>query len=256
MKPIEVIKHINDGVNFYIKFFGDADHMEYYNIGIYSYIKPKDGEQGVRFAFDIHLENLSKDEQIKFIDEIKALNMPVWWDLQSSAELFKLIHNKEKETINREPKDGDELYMAMLPNELKSINSASDSLVKKADNSTDFAVWANVQNEILCGGYRNIHPQNNYTWCEKGLIDCYVCYKGNKAVAFSSVMNHNGICSLEFVGTHPDFRKQGLAKTVCYVALKNAFDNGAKIITLRAVNPGTRELYTGLGFKIYNFALY
>lgn len=255
MKPAEIIKHINDGAIFYLKFFGDAEHMEYHNNGVYSYIKPRDGEQGISFAFDIHLEGLPKDEQIKWIDDIKGLGMPVWWDLRSSAGLFKLIHDREKEAVHGEPQDGDELYMAMFPDELKRTNIANGVQIKKIDNSEDFAVWANLQNEVLCGSYRDIHPENHYKWCGKGLIDCYICFKENVAVAFSAVMNQNGICSLEFVGTHPDCRKQGFAKAVCFTALKNAFENGAKIITLRAMNPGTKELYTGLGFRIYNFAL-
>lgn len=255
MKPEEIIKHINDGANFYLKFLGDAEHMEYHNKGTYSYIQPKTDMQGVRFAFNVCLEDMPKNEQVSLIREIKSLNMPVWWDLQSSADLFELIHNKEKEVTFKEPKDGDELYMAMFPNELMQITMAQDILIKKVDNSSDFIIWANLQNEILCNGYMDIHPQNHYKWCEKGLIDCYICYVDNKAVAFSSVMYNRGICSLEFVGTHPDFRKLGFAKAICYVASKNAFDHGAEIITVRAVNPGTRELYTGLGFKTYNFAL-
>lgn len=255
MEPAEIIRHINDGANFYLKFFGDAEHMEYHSNGVYSYVKPKDGEEGIRFVFDIRLENLTRDEQAKYIEEIKGLDMPVWWDLQPPAELYPLIHNREKETFPKEPADGDELYMAMFPDELKRPAPQSGICIKRVDSSAGFAVWAELQNAVLCGGYRDVHPINHFRWCEKGLMDCYLCYKGSVPAAFSSVMNNSGICSLEFVGTHPEYRKQGLAKAVCFAALKNAFEKGEKLVTLRAMNPGTRELYTGLGFRIYNSAL-
>lgn len=186
---------------------------------------------------------------------MKSLGMPVWWDLQSSDDLFEQIHGKKKVAPGNTPQEGEELYMAMFPNELKRETQVSNLLIKKVSNVDDFSVWANLQNEVLCGGYQDVHPEKHYKWCERGLIDCYIGYKDHVAVAFSSVFKNVAICSLEFVGTHPDFRRRGFAEAVCYTALENAWKHGAKIVTVRAINPGTKELYTKQGFKTYNFAL-
>jgi len=146
--------------------------------------------------------------------------------------------------------------MAMLPGELHdSGTNPADLQIVKVKDAYRFATWANAVNTIMSGGYADIHPIHHYPWCEKGLIHCFSCYDGDAVVAVAAVMDNDGICSLEFVATAPNYRRKGLAKAVCAEALAYAFDNGARIITLRAQNPGTRELYTALGFRTYNHAL-
>lgn len=255
MIDFEIIKNINNGANFYLKLLGDAQHMEYTDNNVYGYIMPKEGEQGVRIVFNVRLENLSEKEQIEKIAEIKALNMPVWWDLQSSNMLYKLIHGKNKEKITGEPPEGEELYMAIFPNEQVDIEPLNKIIIKEVDSENDFALWAKFVNDVMNDGYIGIHPQNHYHLCQKSVINCFSCYKNNTLVAVASIMDNENISSLEFVATDPAHRREGLAKAVCSKAIKNAFDKGSKIVTLRAVNPGTRELYTSLGFRIYNYAL-
>lgn len=255
MTDFEIIKYVDNGANFYLQFLGNAQHMKYYDNGVYSYIMPKEGEQGIRIIFNIRLENFSPKEQIEKIAEIKTLNMPVWWNLKSSNKLYKLIHGKEKEKVTGELPEGEELYMAIFPNEQVDVKPVNEIVIKKVDSQNGFASWAKFVNDVMNGGYIGIHPQNHYHLCQKGIINCFSCYKNNTLVAVSSIMNNDNISSLEFVATDPAHRREGLAKAVCSEAIKNAFDNGSKIITLRAVNPGTRELYTSLGFRIYNYAL-
>ena len=74
MNPSEVIKHVNDGANFYLEFFGDADHMEYHNCGAFRYVQSKSGEQGIKFVFGVRLETLPKAEQIKTLKLLKCLS--------------------------------------------------------------------------------------------------------------------------------------------------------------------------------------
>lgn len=257
MTDAEIIKYVNDGAEFYLKFFADAEHMEFIDNSIYCLIKPKANEQGINFIFNIRLENLPRDEQIKYIAEIKSLKIPAWWNLQTSDELYQLIHGKPKEKLVEEPLDGDEIYMAILPDELKQISTTHDEIViKKVDNSQNFAIWANFVNDVMNGGYPDIHPINHFHWCKRGLINCFICYKNGIPISVASIINSDSVSSLEFVATYPDFRRQGFAKAVCYHAMKDAFDNGSSIITLRAINPGTKELYNKkLGFKIYNYAI-
>ena len=256
MTEQEIIRCVDDGANFYLCFFGNAVHMDYHSNRFYSYIQPKQGEHGVKFAFDVKLEHLSEKEQLEKISELKSLKMPVWWDLQPSDSLYRLINGKDKGKTIFEPDNGDELYMAILPNEHINQETALDNVVvKKVDTPVAFAEWVKAVNNIMFGGYTDIHPVNHYHLCEKGMINCFTCYYNGVGVAFASVMDNENICSLEFVATDPNYRRQGFATAVCSEAMTYSFNNGAKIITLRALQPGTKELYTSLGYKIYNYAL-
>ena len=42
-----------------------------------------------------------------------------------------------------------------------------------------------------------MHPVYHYPLCEKGLMQCYVLYDGNTPVSVASIMNNDGIASLE-----------------------------------------------------------
>ena len=256
MTDYEIISCVNDGANFYLRFFGKAVHMEYCKKEFYGYIRPKQGEHGVRFIFDVRLESLPNDRKLEKIAEIKSLDMPVWWDMHSSDALYRLIHGKAREKVEGTLTDGDELYMAILPDEKIDADMACENItIKKIDSPSSFAEWANAVNEIMFNGYADIHPVNHYHLCRDGDINCFICYDGDTVAAVSSVMDNQGVCSLEFVATAPNYRRKGFAKAVCTRAIKDAFENGASIITLRALQPYTRELYTSLGFKIYNYAL-
>ncbi|MDR1755278.1 MAG: GNAT family N-acetyltransferase [Eubacterium sp.] len=256
MTDRDIIRCVDDGANFYLRFFGEANHMMYFKNDYYSYIQPKKGEHGVKFVFDVKIESLSQSERFEIICELKTLKMPVWWDLQSSDDLYTMIHGKDKGKPVIEPADGDELYMAILPeDQINQANRPTTAYAKKVDTPTAFKEWATAVNNIMFGGYTDIHPVNHYHWCEKGLLNCFTCYVDDIPVSFASIMDNDKICSLEFVATDPNHRRQGFARMVCTEAMNYAFNNGAKIITLRALQPGTRELYTSLGYKIYNHAL-
>lgn len=255
MTKKEVIRCVNDGANFYMRFFANATHMEYHKNDYYSFMRPKQGEQGIQFVFDVNLENLSEKEQIEKIKEIKSLNMYIWWDIQSSDSLYKLIYAKDREKTSVVVED-DELYMAIFPDDqIRLVPIPENMTIKKLNNHIEFEKWASTVNNIMFGGCEFVHPVNHYHLCEEGYINCFACYHNDIIVAIASVMNNKNVCSLEFVATDPNYRRQGLAKAVCSKAIKDTFNNDAKIITLRASNPGTRELYTSLGFKIYNYAL-
>lgn len=76
MTEHEIIKAIDNGATFYLRFFGDAEHMTTTDNGVYAVICPKEGEHGIRFVYDVRLESLSNEEAVAKISEIKALNLP------------------------------------------------------------------------------------------------------------------------------------------------------------------------------------
>lgn len=240
----EIIGYINDGANYYVSLFGKAEHMNCIEKMNYSYVFPKEGEKGISFVYDVKIDDLDDDKKRNIIQEIELLKMPVWWDLKSIKKIFpeKIIG-----TI-----DDEELYMAVLPEDNISKNELQNVLIKTVDNKELFKIWANHVNNILNNGYPDIHPEYHYNLCENKLMDCYLCFVNDVLVSSATIMNNNGIASLEFVATNSEYRKKGFAKHICIHAISESFLNGAKIITLRAVNVEAKNLYKKIGFKIYN----
>jgi len=248
LTDIEIIKRVDDGANYYIRLFGDAPHMESIDNGVYRVVRPKQGEHGIRFIADVRPELLNK----KKIREIKRLRMPVWWGLLISDDLYRLVYHKKRKK-NMEIKPGDELYMAAFPGEMISHEKAK--LARRVETPDDFARWAKSMCDILSGGFPDIHPQHHYPLCQRGALRCYYIEINGQIASTAAIMMDGANASLEFVATNPAHRRQGLAGGVSVAAVNDAFACGAEIVTLRAMNPGTRELYTSLGFKIYNEAL-
>lgn len=254
MTEKEIIKYIDAGANFYVSMFGRAEHMEVVDNGFYTYIKPKAGEYGITFIYDIRIGELPAERQKILIDEIKSLNMPVWLDLLAEDELYRLVYGKAKVHGQTALSDEDEVYLAMLPEEKLLYHTGSAKIVQ-VQSAGEFAVWAKIANDILAGGKPDMHPVYHYPLCEKGLMQCYVLYDGNTPVSVASIMNNDGIASLELVAAIPEMRRRGFAKAVCEKAICDTFARGAKIITVRAVNAAAGRLYQSMGFKAYNYAI-
>ncbi|HCA30060.1 MAG: GNAT family N-acetyltransferase [Eubacteriales bacterium] len=246
MTNYEIIKHIDDGAAFYLDFFGDADHMESTDNGIYRMISPKDGEQGIKFVYDLRLEDLSDEETENKIAEMKALSLPVWWPLYSE-KVQKLLHGKDYKP--QPPTEDDEFYMALFPDNQPYMIS-TNAEIKQVKTAAEFKIWADMANQIFANGYQDIHPVNHYHWCENGLLVTYIAYCEDKPVTVSAILNNNGVASLEFVATLPEYRRRGFARAASIVAIRDAFTTGARIITLRAFYPANL-LYQSLGFQIY-----
>lgn len=266
VKEQEIIKHINNGAKHYIRMFANAEHMETFETEYYCYIKPKAGEHGIRFVFDIKMENLPSEKQNELVKEIKDLQMPIWLDLDASDEVFRMFFGKEKVHGQTMFKEDDEIYMAVLAEEWQEcvgtncgIDEAGNEngvKVVKVKNIKDFSVWAKINNDILAGGFADMHPVYHYPLCEKGCLDCYIAYdKEGTPVSIASVMNNNGTASLEFVATVTEARRKGFAQAVCERAVADAFESGAKLVTVRAANLVAGRLYGRIGFKAYNYVL-
>lgn len=265
MTEQEIIKHINEGAKHYIRMFAHAEHMETYEKEYYSYIKPKAGEHGICIVLDIKIENLPKERQQELVNEIKALYMPIWLDLDASDKVFKMFFGKEKVHGQTVFTEDDEIYMAMLAEEWRenaktgkiwdSQKEQSPAKVIKVNSVEEFALWAKINNDVLAGGYADMHPVYHYPLCQKGLLHCYIAYNGDEPVAVASIMSNEGVASLEFVATVPEARRKGYARAVCEKAVEDAFAAGARIVTVRAANLAAGKLYEKIGFKAYNYAL-
>ena len=74
-KVPEFIKHIDDGANYYVGLFGEAVHMEKFDKEFYSYVKPKDGEQGISFIYNVHINDMPSEKMKTVVDEMKSMNI-------------------------------------------------------------------------------------------------------------------------------------------------------------------------------------
>lgn len=254
MNEREILKHIDDGANFYISLFGRADHMEVIERPHYSYIHPASEEYGIRFVYNVHVDGLPAVQRDAVIAEIKALNMPVWVDLLSSDDVFFAFFGRKKVHGQTAFGENDEVYMAMLPRQQQKSNGLNPE-VALVSTPEEFARWAEINNRAFANGNPDMHPVYHYPLCVNGLMKCYIRYHEGSPAAIAAIMDNNGITSLEFVATVPEMQRKGFAKDVCERAIYDAFENGAKIVTVRAINAAAAKLYKKVGFTAYNHAI-
>lgn len=246
----EIIQHIDNGANYYVSLFGEAIHMEKVDKKFYSYVKPKAGEKGITFIYDVHINDIPPEEIKTVFDEMRSMQCPIWLGLLVSDEAAFIFNGKEPARDKTEPDENDEIYMAMLPEDKGEYHKNNYKIIK-VHSAEEFALWAQIANDIFSGGYPDIHPVNHFTWCEKKGVKCYIMYYDNIPVSVAAIMDNGGAASLEFVGTIPRMRKKGFAKAICEKAICDAFSDGASIITLRAINRTAAKMYQSIGFKAY-----
>lgn len=250
MNRNEIIDAIDRGANYYVELFGRAEHMEIVHREHYSFVRPKGEIFGIRFVYDVRLDGLPQEQQRELIAEIKALQMPVWLNLGCSDEVVLLYSGKEKKDPPVEPSPDGESYMAMLPDEKPDYPPQTG--VIEVLTQEEFSQWAGLVNAVLSGGKADIHPIYHYPLCREGLLRCYmVRNEAGRAISAVAGAVDKGAVSLEFVATLPEHRRQGLAQSVCRRVVDSAFDRGAAIVTVRAVDSKAEALYHSIGFKRY-----
>ena len=254
MTDREIIDYINEGANFYISLFGKAEHMEIVDKDCYSYVKPKATEYGISIIYNVHIDDLSPEEQKNIVSEMKNLHIPIWLDLTVSDEVFFQVFGRNKVHGQTVFEDNDEIYMAILPNN-KGIEPIGSEKIVKVQTQEEFAAWSKIANDVIANGYQDIHPIYHYSLCRDKIMKCYILYDQSIPVAVASIIDNNGIASLEFVATMPEMRRRGFAREVCERALYDAFQDGARIVTVRAIDARAGRLYQSMGFKAYNYVI-
>ena len=117
------------------------------------------------------------------------------------------------------------------------------------------AVWH--PSRVTADSYRNVQSG----WPYRADLDCVVEAPGGRLVAYCLAWldEENRAGELEPVGTHPDFRRLGLASAVSRFALHRLAGLGAERAMVYAVvdpgNLGPKTLYESIGFHEVSRAL-
>lgn len=252
MNPREILQHIDNGANHFLLTLADAPHMTRRDAHGMTLIQPQPGQEGVSFVCQLALNGRDPAASQELIQQAKATGLPIWFPLLSTDEQFAAHFGRER--IHGAPlSEDDEVYMAMLPGEMQACPGHHTAV--QANTPAAFADCAHVANTVLAGGRPDLHPVHHAPLMEAGRIRCYVLYADGQPVSAATTMEQNSIVSLELVATLPKYRHQGYAETVCHLAVQDAWDSGARLVTVRAVNLTASRLYERLGFRAYNYAL-
>ena len=79
-------------------------------------------------------------------------------------------------------------------------------------------------------------PMRGLPPCESGKIVCFIGYSDKVPVATSATMNNNVNGTLKFIAKLPDYRKKGIGRAICRAAIEQLIEDGAHIISLRALS--------------------
>lgn len=246
MTRAEAVSYIDRGAEFYIDLFSRAEHMEKVKREHYSFVRPKGDIYGIRFVYEVRLDGLPPEELREQAAEIKALEMPVWLGLGTSREAVLACTGRETLEPPGEPSMEDEAYMWMQERPEYTVGTE----VTEVKSQAEFAEWAGVVNGVLGHGKEDLHPVYHYPLCRDGLLRCYMVRGGDgRAVSAAAAAVDREAVSLEFVATVPERRRQGLARAVCRRVVSDAFEKGAGIVTVRAVDGVAARLYESIGFE-------
>ena len=242
----EALSYIDMGADFYLRVMGDAEHMELRDNGLYETMQSRGDINNLASVYNMRLEGLSSDALVDVIDEIRELRMHTWWPLSASDRVLLAIHGK----IPAYTPDDFEIYGIMPPGELPEYAATPAHVkIERVETLGNFAVWCDLDNNTEHHGTVIFHAQNHMHLIESGKLTAFLGLVDGVHVATCGILNNNGIASLEFVSTLPDFRKRDLAAALCQNALRYTFSRGTKVVTTRAIGSG-RTLCKALGFRI------
>lgn len=249
MEKETIKEYINNGAIHYLRLLAEADHMVLEDDGFCTLIHPKEGEEGGTSVFNFRFDGMTDEEIERKILQIKEKNIHTFYGCYPPENVKNILMKSNPKTEENE--EDSETYMAILPHEKPVYNPPKPPVsAKKVDNLHDFIIWADISNKVLHGGYAIMHPKNHYHLLECGKMQCYLGFYDRLPVSTAAIMNDNSIASLEFVATLKDYRKKGAGGAACRIAVEEAFNNGAAIISLRGFTPG-KALYRSIGFKVY-----
>lgn len=201
----------------------------------------------------------------------EAANMIIKWfeDKVTSNELTTMVLNKETQLLealqnNEYLNDPAEPFFTHMAHPLKNLAEpilpggfiarpirGEEDLKKRVDAHR--AAWH--PSKVCEDSYRNVMMTKPY----KKNLDWIVESTTGKFVSYCLIWmdEKNGVGLLEPIGTHPDYRKLGLARAVCLHALHELKKEDAHTAIVKPrgddAYPLPAKFYRSLGFRSYNF---
>ncbi|MNI41757.1 hypothetical protein D3C73_960190 [compost metagenome] len=224
--------------------------METVQLPHYTMIRPKEGQHGGTSIYNIQLEQLPEPEALRLVQEIKDYHQHIFWAMYPSEQLLRYMGEAPRTAPLPEPNE-EEAGMALLAAEKPEYPPIPGYInVRKVTSVEEFRLWALLNNFVIHQGCPIMHPELHYPVCEEGILTCFNVYDQGVLAGVSSLINHNGIFSLEFVAVSGAFRRRGVATAAIITAVEEAIAQGAELITVRGIGP-VNYLLPKLGFRVY-----
>ena len=244
-------RHIEEGATFYLDILGKSELMETKKLPHYTIIQPKKGQHGGTSIYHIQIEHLPQAEALRVVEEIKNHQMHTFWGMYPSEQMLRYMGTDATKPEPLPEPNEEEAGMALRPADKPDYPATAAGItVKKVNDAAEFKLWALLNNLVMHEGYPIIHPELHYPVCEEGILTCFNVYDQGILAGVSSLLNHNGIFSLEFVAVSNAFRRRGIATAAVIAAVEYAIAHGAELITARSIGK-SKFLLPQLGFRIY-----
>ena len=173
--------------------------------------------------------------------------------LESDGETIRLLATRGY----RRPRDYKwyAYHLRELEGDVPEPNAPDGFRVHTVEGEDDFgkrvelhrAVWA--PSRVTEDVYRRV----TQAWPYRGDLDCVVEAPDGRFAAYVLCWydDANRVGLFEPVGTHPDFRRQGLGGAVCRYAFRRLWEEGAKRALVLAAGDPAVALYESVGFRRY-----
>lgn len=244
-------RHIEEGATFYLDILARSAHMDKVQHPHYTIIHPKPGQHGGMSIYNIQIEHLPEAEALRVVEEIRNHHAHTFWGMYPSERVLRHMGIVEPKPEPLPEPNEEEAGMALLPADKPDYPATPAGIsVKEVNDAAEFKLWALLNNLVMHEGYPIIHPELHYPVCEEGILTCFNVYDQGILAGVSSLLNQNGIFSLEFVAVSNAFRRRGVATAAVIAAVEHAIAHGAELITARSIGK-SKFLLPQLGFRIY-----
>jgi ribosomal protein S18 acetylase RimI-like enzyme len=215
-----------------------------------------DGERCVAWAW-LHAP-ATLDYSVQFDDRDTEGEVVEWFESEAEGEVLTTYVLEGDALDGYEPSGGSYTYFVReldnlpaieLPGGFTAHTVAADDFAARV--AVHRAAWA--PSRLTEDLYRHVMQ----TWPYRADLDCVVEAPDGTFASYVLCWydDANRVGELEPMGTHPDFRRQGLGAAVCAYALTRLRAAGAEQAIVYADDPAARALYESVGFRRHTRAV-
>jgi len=244
-------KAIINGMVRYMRLLGAAPDMELH-AGDVEWIAPKPECKGPSIVYKIELDIQSAGSRLdKLADDVRRERMPALWIIPPDStppDLSAMLKARGFRDISdpQRPEYGLALELAEAP---KALPVPEGVGVMQVCTPEDFSLWIDTVNKALYG-WPMLDADNYRHMFEAEDVALYLSLFYGEPAGTAAAIRSGSSATLEFVSTLAGFREKGVATAVCAHALSGLFNEGVRLVTLRAGFEAA-GLFRQLGFREY-----